>query len=87
MKLNSAQLKIILVALILVAFSIFVWLGFGAEVFTKTQVVVEKKDEIFGNTYKVLEDKFILGLDYTLAIIGVIIIPSIFMLIYKRDKK
>lgn len=87
MKLNSAQLKIITVALILIAISIFVWLGFGAEIFTKTQVIVEKKDEIFGNTYKVLEDKFILGLDYTLAIIGVILIPASLMLIYKRDKK
>lgn len=71
MKLNSNQKKVILFWLILIVAAIITWLGFGAEIFTKTKVLIENNDEIFGIT-KTWEDKFILGLDYTLGFIGII---------------
>lgn len=76
MKLNRNQKKTFIIALLFIAVALLIWLGFGAEVFTKTQVLVEKQDELFGNSYKEWNDQFVLGLDYTLAAIGLIILTS-----------
>lgn len=66
-KLNQKQKRSVYIGLSLIFVAIIVWILFGMEVFTKTQVIVEKTDELFGTTYKELEDRFILGLDYTAA--------------------
>ncbi|MDZ7625972.1 MAG: hypothetical protein U5J96_16190 [Ignavibacteriaceae bacterium] len=76
MKLNHNQKKTIIVGLLLIAAAFLVWVGFGAEIFTKTQVLIEKKDELFGTSYKEWKDQFVLGLDYTLAFSGVIFLSS-----------
>lgn len=76
MKLNHNQKKTFIIGLLLIAAAFLVWAGFGAEIFTKTQVLVEKKDELFGNSYKEWKDQFVLGLDYTLAFSGVIFLSS-----------
>jgi hypothetical protein len=76
MKLNRNQKKTFVIALLFVTVMFLIWLGFGAEVFTKTQVLMEKHDELFGNSYKEWKDQFVLGLDYTLVAIGLIFIAS-----------
>ena len=45
---NKKQKWILITAGIIVLLSIIVWLLYGGEIFTKTQVLVEKKDELFG---------------------------------------
>ncbi|GAB4133465.1 MAG: hypothetical protein Fur0015_06710 [Ignavibacteriales bacterium] len=71
MTLNKKQKRILLSGLLLSLAAILIWLGFGAEIFTKTKVLVEVKDEIFGTT-KEWKDQFIMGLDYTLGFIAVV---------------
>jgi len=77
MKLNRKQKKTLIIGLLLIAAAFLVWLGFGAEIFTKTQVLVEKQDEFLGTTYKEWKNKFAPGLDYTLVISGLIILSSL----------
>jgi len=82
MKLNRNQKKTFLIAA-----AFLVWIGFGAEIFTKTQVLIEKKDELLGTTYKEWKDQFVLGLDYALGFIFILSVV-IFIIIFKlKDRK
>lgn len=72
MKLNQKQKKIIYVWLLIISAAILLWVGFGGEVFTKTQIIVEKRDELLDTVYKEWKDHFVLGLDYTLAFIALV---------------
>jgi len=87
MKLNKKQKRTILIGLLVIAAAIVVWIGFGAEIFTKTQVIVEKKDELFGTTYKEFEDRFILGLDYTGAFSFAVFAITLVLTYFQRTKK
>lgn len=77
MKLNQKQKKIICVWLLIISAAILLWVGFGSEVFTKTQIIVEKRDELLGTTYKEWRNQFVLGLDYTLAFIALVSVIAI----------
>ena len=85
---NQKQKKILIAVIVIVALSIITWIFFGAEIFTKTQVLIEKKDDLFPDmVVKQLVDKFIWGLDLTGAVSFIsIIIGSIFYF-RARDKK
>ena len=88
MKFNKQQKTTIILALILIAISIIVWLAYGANIFTKTKVLVDKKDELFGTTYKEWQDKLVLGLDYISVFIGaVVVVAGIFLFKFKSHKK
>jgi len=87
MKLNRNQKKTFLIGLLLIAAAFLVWIGFGAEIFTKTQVLIEKKDELLGTTYKEWKDQFVLGLDYTLAFSGLVTVVSFITIWFQRKKK
>lgn len=87
MKLNKKQKRTVLIGLFVIAAAIIVWLGFGAEIFTKTQVIVEKKDELFGTTYKEFEDKFVLGLDYTAAFSFAVLVITGVLAFFQRSRK
>lgn len=84
MKLNQSQKKIMISGILIIIASILVWISFGAEIFTKTQVIVEKQDEFLGTTYKEWKDQFILGLDYTLGFIFIIVVLSSSLIYLKR---
>jgi hypothetical protein len=71
--------------LLLIAAAFLIWLGFGAEIFTKSRVLVEKQDELLGTSYKEWKDQFVLGLDYTLGLSGFIILSS-FIIIWRQRK-
>lgn len=77
MKINNKQKKSIYLWLLLSIFALIVWIGSGSEIFTKTQVLVEKQDELMGTTIKEWKDQFVLGLDYTLGFIGIITIITL----------
>lgn len=85
--LNKQQKRTIFIGLALIIVALIVWVGYGMEVFTKTQVIVEKTDELFGTTYKEFEDKFILGLDYTAAISFFIALVTGIVLFFQRKTK
>jgi hypothetical protein len=87
MKLNKKQKRTILIGLFVIAAAIIIWFGFGAEIFTKTQVIVEKKDELFGTTYKEFEDKFVLGLDYTAAFSFIVFVITGVLAFFQRSRK
>lgn len=85
---NSRQKKTLVIVAVIVSISFIVWLGFGREIFTKTQVLVEKRDELFPDmVQKEWVNKFIWGLDLTSAISFIsIIIGAVFYFRF-RDKK
>lgn len=67
---NKKQKTVLLAVIAVIVVSLIVWQIFGGEIFTKTQVLVETKDELFGWTEKKWEDKFIWGLDLSLIVSG-----------------
>lgn len=99
MEINRKQKVTFVIAGVIILICVIIWLTSGGEIFTKTQVLVEKKDELFGTTYKELHDKFVFGLfpsgfSLTLellsvtSLIGVIVAASgILFLFFKKKEK
>ncbi len=84
---NKKQKNVIVISLSVIIISIIIWQIYGGEIFTKTQVLVETKDELFGWTEKKWEDKFIWGLDLSLAISGTsFVIGGILFFLFKNKK-
>lgn len=86
MKLNQKQKKIIYVWLLIISAAILLWVGFGVEIFTKTQIIVEKRDELLGTTYKEWKEQFVLGLDYTIGFIGIVSMITAFIVWWLKTK-
>lgn len=84
---NKKQKIIIFIAALMVIASLITWYSYGGDIWTKTQVLVEKEDELFGTTYKEFEDKFVLGLDYTAAFVGAITVLALALVFFTRTKK
>jgi hypothetical protein len=64
---NKIQKNILLFGIILIAAVLIYWFTQGAEIFTKSQVLVDKTtdlDRMLGVENKEYVDKFVLGLDY-----------------------
>lgn len=87
MKFNKNQRITLYTGLGLIIIALITWLTYGGEIFTKDQVLVQKTDEIFGTTYNIWEDKFILGLDYTAIFIGLISLFTALAIYFQRNKK
>ena len=87
MTFNKKQKRIVLISSLIIIASFLVWFFYGAEIFTKTQVLVEITDELFGTTYKEWHDKFIWGLDLTLVVTGATVLLGSLITFLKRDKK
>ena len=93
---NKYQKRTIIVGLIIIVAAVIFWLASGGEIFTKTQVLIEKKDALFGTTYNELQNKFVFGLLpsgfsfalESLAVISlssvVVVISGILFFIFKR---
>lgn len=85
---NKKQKTVLLMGIIIIAVSLIIWLFYGGEIFTKTEVLVEKRDELFNSTYTEWEDKFIWGLDLSLAISGVTsLVSGILFFVFKKKNK
>lgn len=80
MKLNRKQKRTIIISSILILISLIVWQSFGGEIFTKTEILIEKNDEMLGTSYKEWKDQFVLGLDYTLTFIGLVVSVTVLFL-------
>lgn len=85
---NKKQKTVLFISVAVIILSAAVWLFFGGEIFTKTEVLVEKQDELFGTTYREWEDKFIWGLDLSLVISGVTaVVGGILLIVFKNKNK
>lgn len=82
---NKYQKRTIIVGLIIIVVSVIIWLASGEEIFTKTQVLVTKKDALFGTTYKEWKNKFVWGLDLTIIVSGMTVLAcGILFIIFKK---
>ncbi|KAF0152280.1 MAG: hypothetical protein FD143_1202 [Ignavibacteria bacterium] len=84
---NKKQKLVLIFVAAFISFSLIIWLAYGSEIFTKTQVLVEQKDELFGWTEKKWIDKFIWGLDLSAAISGISILIGAILFFMFRTKK
>ena len=88
LKMNRKQKATLYSGLILIVIASLVWLFNGADIFTKTQALVERKDELFGTIYHEWQSTFKLGLDYVLGISFITAITSsILIYLFKNKKK
>lgn len=88
---NKIQKTVLLIGIILILIVLTYWFFQGGEIFTKTQVLVDKTtelDRMLGVENKQYEDKFILGLDYAGAISAVIaLITGVLIYLFKNKRK
>lgn len=84
---NRKQRITLLSGILIIVLAFGIWLYFGGELFTKTQVLIEKKDELFGTTYKEWKNQFVWGLDYTLYLTGATVFVCILLFFIFRKKK
>jgi hypothetical protein len=64
---NKNQKNVLIIGIILIAVVLIYWFTQGAEIFTKSQVLIDKTtdlDRMLGVENKEYVDKFVLGLDY-----------------------
>ncbi|MCX7798551.1 MAG: hypothetical protein N2249_08000 [Melioribacter sp.] len=84
---NKKQKVVLIIIIDIILFSAVIWYINGGEIFTKTQVLVETKDELFGWTERRWINKFVWGLDLSLLISGLSIVIGGFLIYKFRDKK
>jgi hypothetical protein len=83
---NKKQKYIIYIGLAIIILSLVFWQVFGGDIYTKTQVLVETEDELFGTT-KEFVDQFVWGLDLSALISGTTILISAVLMFLFRTKK
>lgn len=84
---NKKQKIVIVVGAVLIFSALILWLAHGGDIFTKTQVLIEKQDELFGTTYKEWQDKIVIGLDYAGGFSAMIAVISAVLFFFFRTKK
>ena len=88
---NSKQKLILMIGIILIIAVLSYWYSQGAEIFTKTQVLVDKTtelDRMLGVENKQYVDKFIFGLDYAGTIsLAIAVISGILLYLFKNKRK
>ena len=84
--LNKKQKTTLYTALVITVLSLIIWIIYGGEIFTKTEVLVEVQDDLFGTT-KEWKNQFIWGLDLSLLISGIAILVSLIIMFFQRNKK
>ena len=84
---NKKQKIILTIGIVLIISALLLWLAHGSEIFTKTQVLIEKQDDLFGTTYKEWEDKIVIGLDYAGGFSAIVAVVTGVLLFFFRTKK
>jgi hypothetical protein len=83
---NKKQKYVLYTGLTVIVLSLILWQVFGGDIYTKTQVLVETEDELFGTT-KEFVDQFVWGLDLSALISGITVLVSGILLFLFRTKK
>ncbi len=83
---NKKQKIVLYIATLIIIITFIIWLINGGEIFTKTQILVETKNELFGWTEKKWLNRFIWGLDLSLLISIITILISGLLLYLLRKK-
>ena len=84
--LNTKQKRVIVIGFVIIGLSFIIWILYGGEIFTKTETLVEVKDELFG-TIKEWREQFIWGLDLT-GIVSLVTVGCCGVLLFLfRSKK
>ncbi len=84
---NRKQKAALIGGMTVVLLALVLWLLNGSEFFTKTQVLIDKKDELFGTTYKEWKNTLIPGLDFILAVSFITVIISLTLTYLLRTKR
>lgn len=85
-KLNKNQKKTVYAAISLITLTLVIWILYGAEIFTKTEVLVEIEDELFGTT-KEWREEFVWGLDLSLMISAITFAVSLVVMYFQKNKR
>ena len=83
---NKKQKIVVVTGGLLVLSALIIWVAHGAEFFTKTQVLIEKQDDLFGTIYKEWEDKIIIGFDYAGGFSAVVVVITGILYFFFRNK-
>jgi hypothetical protein len=84
---NKKQKLVLVIGAVLIISALILWLAHGGEIFTKTQVLIEKQDDLFGTTYKEWENKIVVGLDYAGGFSAIVAVVSGMLFFLFRTKK
>jgi hypothetical protein len=84
---NKKQKIVLVVGAVLIFSALILWLAHGGDIFTKTQVLIEKQDDLFGTTYNEWQDKIVIGLDYAGGFSAMIAVISGVLFFFFRTKK
>ncbi|MFA5804746.1 MAG: hypothetical protein WC879_08875 [Melioribacteraceae bacterium] len=86
---NSKQKRTLLGAAVIIVASLIIWVAYGGHIFTRTQVLIEKKDELFPDmVQKEWVNKFIWGLDLSLILsVITIFIGSLLFYLFRNKKR
>jgi ABC-type antimicrobial peptide transport system permease subunit len=88
---NKKQKYVLAIGIILIAAALLYWTTQGAEILTKTQVLVDKTsdlDKMLGVKNEQYIDKFVLGLDYTGGFSAIIAaLTTIFIYLFRNKRK
>ncbi len=84
---NKKQKIVLVVGGVLIFSALILWLAHGGDIFTKTQVLIEKQDDLFGTTYNEWQDKIVIGLDYAGGFSAMIAVISAVLFFLFRTKK
>ena len=84
---NKKQKIVLVVGAVLIFSALILWLAHGGDIFTKTQVLIEIQDDLFGTTYNEWQDKIVIGLDYAGGFSGIVAVISAVLFFFFRTKK
>ncbi len=84
---NKKQKIVLVVGAVLIFAALILWLAHGGEIFTKTQVLIELQDDLFGTTYNEWQDKIVIGLDYAGGFSAMVAVISGVLFFLFRTKK
>ena len=88
---NKNQKYVLIIGIILILSVLIYWFTQGAEIFTKSQILVDKTtdlDRMLGVENKQYVDKFVLGLDYAGGFsAAVAALSGIFIYLFRNKRK
>jgi hypothetical protein len=89
-EMNRKQKYVLITGVLIIAVALILWFTQGAEILTKTQVIIDKTtdlDRMLGVENKEYVDKFVLGLDYAGGFSAAVAVLSGILIYLFRNKQ